>query len=90
LSGDELHEFEKQMADSSLLDDAVEGLDSIKNKQQINQYVNDLNKHLQTYTSSKKKRRLKNRLQLDDWTLLSILLIISLCVVAYFVIRKTH
>ena len=90
LSGEELYEFEKQMADSSLLDDAVEGLEGFKNKQHINLYVNDLNKQLQAYTSSKKKRRLKNKLQLNDWILLSMLLIIALCVVAYYVIKKIH
>lgn len=90
LSGEELYEFEKQMANSSLLNDAVEGLDSIKNKHKIDNYVNDLNKQLQHFTSSKKKRRLKNRLQLNDWTLLSILLIITLCVVAFIVIKKMN
>jgi len=88
LSGEALHEFESQMSDSSLLNDAVEGLDAIKNKQKIDSYVNDLNKQLHKYTSSKKKRRLKNRLSLSDWTLLSILLIIALSVVAYIVIKK--
>jgi hypothetical protein len=90
LSGEELYEFEKQMADSSLLNDAVEGLDTIKNRHKIDSYVNDLNKHLHNYTSSKKKRRLKNKLELNDWTLLSILLIITLCVVAFIVIKKIN
>ena len=92
LSGEELHEFEKQMAESDLLNDAVEGLESIKQSKNIDVYVNDLNKHLQQYTSSKKKRRLKNRLELNDWTLLSIFLIIALCVVGYVVVKmmKLH
>jgi ABC-type bacteriocin/lantibiotic exporter with double-glycine peptidase domain len=87
LSGEELYEFEKQMSDSSMLDDAVEGLNNIKNKHKIDNYVNDLNKHLHEYISTKKKRRLKNKLELNDWTLLSIFLVITLCVVAYCVIK---
>lgn len=89
LSGEELYEFEKQMADSDLLNDAVEGLEAMKQQKNIDVYVNDLNKHLQQYTSSKKKRRLKNRLELNDWTLLSIFLIIALCVIGYFVIKMS-
>jgi hypothetical protein len=88
LAGEELYAFEKEMLDSSMLNDAVEGLDTIKNKHKIDGYVTDLNKHLHNYTSSKKKRRIKKRLQLDDWTLLSILLIIVLSVVAFIVIKK--
>lgn len=87
LQGDELHEFEKKMIDNNLLNDAVEGLQEIDNNKNIDVYVNDLNKHLQNFTSSKRRRRLKNRLQLNDWILLSILLIIALCVVGYIVIK---
>ena len=90
LVGNELHEFEKQMAENNFVNDAVEGLESVKNKKNIDVYVNDLNKHLQQYTSSKKQRRLKNKLELNDWTLLAILLVISLCVVAYIVIKKNN
>ncbi len=92
LSGEELYEFEQQMSDSSLLNDAVEGLQTLENKTKIDAYVNDLNKQLHQYTSSKKKRRLKNRLQLNDWTLLAMFLIIALCVTAYVLIKmnKLH
>lgn len=88
LIGNELHEFEKRMAQSNLLNDAVEGLDLIKNKKNIDVYVNDLNKHLQQYTSSKKQRRLKHTLQLNQWTLLAILLVLTLGFLAYIIIKK--
>ncbi len=89
LSGGALHEFEKQMIDSDLLNDAVEGLESIKHKKNIDIYVSDLNKHLKAYTSSKKKRRLKNKIELSDWTMISIFLVIVLCVVGYIIIKIT-
>ncbi len=88
LEDDELHEFEKQMADDAMMNDAVEGLSTLQNKKNIDSYVNDLNKQLQQYTSSKKQRRLKNKLELNDWTMLAIFLVITLCVVAYFIIKK--
>lgn len=87
LTGEELHQFEKQMLENEMLNDAVEGLSALENKKSIDSYVNDLNKHLQQYTSSKKKRRLKNKLELNDWTLLAILFIIAMCTIAYYVIK---
>ena len=91
LSGEELHEFEKLMADSDLLNDAVEGLEAVKQTKNIDAYVTDLNKHLHQYTSSKKKRRIKNKLELNDWTMVSVFLIIALCVVAFIIIKmKSH
>lgn len=90
LVGEELHQFEKQMLENEMLNDAVEGLSVLQNKKNIDEYVNDLNKHLQQYTSSKKKRRLKNKLELNDWTLLAILFIIAMCTVAYYVIKHKN
>lgn len=87
LTGEELHQFEKQMLENEMLNDAIEGLSALENKKSIDSYVNDLNKHLQQYTSSKKKRRLKNKLELNDWTLLAILFIIAMCTIAYYVIK---
>ena len=90
LSGEALHEFEKEMAESSLLNDAVEGLQTLESNNKVDAYVQDLNTQLHKYTSSKKKRRLKNRLELNDWTLLAIFLIIALCVVAYVIIKRMN
>jgi hypothetical protein len=87
LSGTELYQFEKQMADSSMLNDAVEGLQILENTNKINSYVTDLNKQLKKYTSSKKKRRIKNHLELNDWTSLAIILVITLCIIGYFVVK---
>jgi hypothetical protein len=87
LSGDELYEFQKMMAESNLLNDAVEGLEIVGNTNKINTYVADLNKHLQNYTSSKRDRRIKNHLQLNDWSLISIFLTIALCIFGYIVVK---
>lgn len=88
LSNEELHNFEKEMANSNLLNDAVEGLSMLPNKKSIDVYVNDLNKQLQQYTSSKKQRRLKNKLNVDDWAIYAAIIIIALCIIGYFIIKK--
>ena len=46
LSQQEQHELEKEMADNELMNDAVEGLKSIKDQQSIQSYVEQLNKNL--------------------------------------------
>ena len=90
LSVDEAHAFEQEMAESDLLNDAVEGLQQVKDASQINHYVVDLNKHLKEYTASKKKRRVNYKLQFNFWAIISIALILTLIVITYLVINKFH
>jgi len=56
LSPDQAHEVEKMMADSGFLDDAVEGLSSMKDKQRIATILSELNSKLQTKTHQQKKK----------------------------------
>jgi len=88
LSGDTLHEVERSMADNAFLNDAVEGLQSIGSKKNVQKYVGELNAALQKNIAQKKQRRLKRRLRENPWAYLAILLVIVLCVLAYVVIRK--
>ena len=88
LSSEEAHTFEKEMADSELLNDAVEGLQQVNDKSKINNYINDLNKQLKQYTASKKKRRVNYKSQFNFWSIFAIILIITLAVITYFVLNK--
>jgi len=88
LSGEELHEVERSMADSEFLNDAVEGLEQISNKKNMQAYVDELNASMQKTLEKKKQRRLKRRLKEDPWGLLAVVLIIALCILAYIVIHR--
>jgi len=88
LSGDELHEVEKSMADNEFLNDAVEGLQRMSNKKDMQAYVDQLNASMQKSLAKKKQRRLKRQLKEEPWGLLAIVLVIVLCVIGYVVIRK--
>ena len=88
LSGDALHEVEKSMADNELLNDAVEGLQGLEGKTNMQSYVDELNAAMQKSLAKKKARRLRRRLKDQNWTYLAIILVIVLCVLAYVVIRK--
>ena len=59
LSAEERHAIESKMIDSSFLSDAVEGISSMKDKKQIQQYVDELNTQLQKQVQQKKKRKAK-------------------------------
>jgi anti-sigma factor RsiW len=88
LSDDELHEVEKSMAENDFLNDAIEGLQRINNKKDMQTYVDELNAGMQKSLAKKKQRRLKRRLKEEPWGLLAIVLVIVLCVIGYVVIRK--
>ncbi len=88
LTGEELHEVERSMADNEFLNDAVEGLQSFGNKKDLAVYVDELNASMQKNLEKKKQRRLKRRLKDEPWGLLAIVLIILLCIAGYWVVRK--
>jgi len=88
LSGEALHDLERSMADSEFLNDAVEGLQQMSNKKDMQAYVDQLNASMQQALEKKKQRRLKRRLKEDPWGLLAVILVIALCILGYIVIRK--
>jgi hypothetical protein len=87
LSGDALHDVEKSMADNEFLNDAVEGLQRLEGKSNMQGYVDQLNAAMQKSLAKKKARRLRRRLKDQNWTLLAIILVIVLCVLGYIVIK---
>lgn len=87
LSGEALHELERSMADNEFLNDAVEGLQQVKNKKDMQTYVDELNAAMLHNLDKKKKRRLRRRLKEEPWTYLAIVLVLGLCLLAYFFIR---
>ena len=87
LSGDALHEVERSMAGDEFLNDAVEGLQQVKNPKNMQAYVDQLNATMQKSLEKKKSRRLRRKLKDDPWTYLAVILVLVLCVLAYIVIR---
>jgi phage terminase small subunit len=87
LSGEPLHDVERTMADNAFLNDAVEGLQQMGNRKNLQAYVDELNVALQKTVAKKKQRRLKRRLKDNPWIYLTIVLVIALCVIAYWIIR---
>lgn len=88
LPEEQKHEVERWMADNDFGNEAIEGLSQINSKQHLQQYVDDLNGQLNKYIQQKKNRREKRRIKENPWTYLALLLILVLCITAYFLIKK--
>jgi hypothetical protein len=87
LSAEDKHAFEEKMADSSFVNDAIEGLKKFKNKQQLKDSVDHLNKLLEKQTASKKVRDEKKKVKELPLMLLTALLILLICILGYLVIH---
>jgi anti-sigma-K factor RskA len=87
LSGDERHEVEKQMADSHLVNDAVEGLAQFKDPNQIGAVVSQVNATLHTQFEKKKIYRRNREMKTQPWVYLAIILILFLAIISFVLIR---
>ena len=92
LSEEKKHEVEKKFIQNEFDDDALEGLQEIKDKQQIQYMVEMLNRDLKKKTARKIARREKMRIKDQPWLYVSILILILLIVICYVVIHRylTH
>jgi hypothetical protein len=84
LSDEKKHELEKQIMDNQFADDAVEGLQQIKDKQQIQYMVEMLNRDLKKKLEKKKQRREKLRINQQPLLSIVILILILLLILSYF------
>ncbi len=88
LPANEKHEVEKQMLDSDFTDDALEGLQHIKDKQQIQYMVEMLNRDLKKKTEKKKKLRKKLELKKEPWLIIAVIAILIIVIISYFMIKR--
>ncbi|MGI8580933.1 MAG: hypothetical protein ACR2KX_01975 [Chitinophagaceae bacterium] len=88
LSAEETHEIEKQMTDSDFVNDAVEGLEDVKNKKDLSLFVEQLNTNLHKQLDKKKKRKQKRALKDQPWLYLAIVLLFLFIIICFLVIKK--
>ena len=88
LSAEEKHEIEREMANSDFVNDAVEGLEEVKNKKNLTNFVDHLNHDLHKQLEKKKKRKQKRTLKDQPWLYLAIVLILLLIIIGFIVIKK--
>ena len=88
LSDQQQHEVEKQLLQDEFSEDAMEGLASFRDKEQLQYMVEMLNRDLKKKTAKKKMRREKMRIKDQPWLYISVLILILLLALSYFVIRR--
>ena len=88
LTDDKKHEVEKILLQNEFDDEALEGLQEINDKEQINYMVEMLNRDLKKKTEKKKKQREKMQLKDQPWLYISILILLLLIVFSYIVIHR--
>ena len=88
LSAEQQHEVEKKMMENEFASDALEGLQHFKDKQHLQSLIEQLNKDLKKKTEKKKADREKRRIGLDPWVIITIILILVLVVISYYIIHK--
>ena len=87
LSEKEKHEVEEIISGNDFMADAVEGLERIRDKKNIPLSVEQLNKSLHAQIEKKKTRRDKRSLREYPWIYITIILVLSICIIGYLVIR---
>ena len=88
LSDEERHALEMEMVDNNFINDAVEGLQDFKSKQNIQDYVDQLNHQLIRHTTKKRIRKGKRKLKQQDWIVISVMIIVILCLLGYVVVKE--
>lgn len=88
LSAEEKHEVEKWMAESHFMNDAMEGLEAVKNKARIADMVEQLNADLQKKLEKKRIKKKKRQLKDHPWIYYALLLVLFVILITWYVLEK--
>ena len=88
LSEEKKFEVEKKLLENPFAGDALEGLQIIKDKQQISYMVEMLNRDLKKKTEKTRKRREKMKIKDQPWIYISLIIILLLIILSYIVIYR--
>ncbi|MEO5890635.1 MAG: hypothetical protein ABIQ31_10300 [Ferruginibacter sp.] len=88
LSKEDSHAIEENMADDEFMNDAVEGLQKIDNKKDMQAYVEQLNNDLHKQIAKNKNRKEKRKLKGQANLYLTIVIILILLVVSFVMLKK--
>jgi hypothetical protein len=89
LSEEKKHEVEKKLLENEFANDAMEGLQEIKDKQQIAFMVDMLNRDLKKKTEKKKQRRAKMELPDQSWLYIAIVIVLLLIIISYIIVHRS-
>ena len=87
LSEEERYRLEESMMEDSFEADALEGLQQLENKQELNTIQQNLSRYIHKKTKARKGRFGKTLL-FPGWIILAIILLFGLVVIGFFIISK--
>ena len=88
LSGDDKHQVEKWMNENEFVNEAMEGLQSVTEPEQVPLYIQQLNKQLSKELAQKTKRR-SRKIEFNlTYAIIAVLIILMLAVVGYVVLSR--
>jgi predicted secreted protein len=88
LSDEQKHEIEKKMLQNDFTNDAMEGLQEIRNKEKISLLVDQLNHDLRKKLEKKKQRKEKLKIKAQPWLIITVVILLLLIIISYFIIQK--
>ncbi|MDH7461510.1 hypothetical protein QEG73_09475 [Chitinophagaceae bacterium 26-R-25] len=88
LSEVEKHAIEEDTVDNDFMNDAMEGLQSLKDNKKINFFVDQINSDLHKRLDEKKARKNKRRLKEEPWIYMAVVIVLVLIVLAYVVMHN--
>lgn len=88
LSPEKKHEVEREMVNSDFINDAVEGLEEVKNKKDLTFFVEQLNANLHKQLDKKKTRKQKRALKDQSLLYLAIVFLLFLIIICFIAVKK--
>lgn len=88
LSAEEKHAVERMMAENEFMNDAVEGLEDVQDKQGIQLFVAQMNRDLHKKLIQKKSRKLKRKTIQQRWIMAAVVVVLALLIATWLMIVK--
>lgn len=88
LSEEENHAIEMQLDDNEFMNDAMEGLEQVKNKRHLDVFVDQLNRDLHKKLFQKKEKKQKRKVIQQRWMYAAVILILALLIATWLMIVK--
>ena len=88
LNEEQKHQVEMRLMENEFAMDALDGLQTVKDKQQVSYMVEMLNRDLKAKTEKKKKRRRKLELKDQSLVYVAIFILLILIVISYLIIHR--
>ncbi|MEP6684042.1 MAG: hypothetical protein ABJA35_12315 [Parafilimonas sp.] len=85
-SAEDAHDVENKMADSSFVNDGVEGLQQFSSAEKINAYAQQINNDLHQKLRHKKAKRKRTAINIS-WQIIVVIAIILLCILGFVIIE---